>query len=61
VSVQTEADNCRDRAKENVKQAIQELNDIVIREVWGHDDYNPEYREGLYDAMIQLIAVRKLL
>ncbi len=59
--MQTEADNCRDRAKENVKQAINELNEIVIREVWGHDEYKPEYRDGLYDAMIQLIEVRKLL
>ena len=52
------ADERRDKAVENIKEAIGHLGKIVIDEVWGTEDYNKEYMLKLRDTLYQLMSIR---
>lgn len=54
----TEADNCRDRAVQHIKDAVKELSKIVIDETYGHNEYNTDYRELLFSSMLELQQMR---
>ena len=57
----TEADGHRDKAVESVKDAIQNLSEIVVNQCCGHDDYGEEYRAALKQSLVDLIEVRDRL
>lgn len=61
MGVRTTADESLDRADTHIKDAIRELAEIVVNQVWGHEEYNHEYREKIKKSLTQLIEVRDLL
>lgn len=61
MSVQTTADDARDKAREHVTEAIKELSKILIDECWGHDDYSQDYSDTLNGVFNQLREIKKNL
>ena len=58
MSVQTTADEARDKAVEHMDDAIKELSKIVIERCSGTDEYKMSYRTALMNAMSDLIEIR---
>jgi len=56
--MQTTADNYRDKARENIDNAIFNLAQIVIDQVAGWDNYTESYYAGLEDALYILMHLR---
>ena len=61
MSVKTTADDHLYEAKEHIRQAINELSEIVVKECWGSDDFNKEYSSKINEAFLTLLALRKKL
>ena len=61
MSVITTADDRKQSAKESVEDAVKSLSNIVIDECWGADDFSKKHQEELYDALMTLIKVKKVL
>ena len=62
MSVTTAADEARDEARGQVQDAVRSLTPVVInRDLWGWDEYTPEYTRRLEKAMRLLCEVRDLL
>ncbi len=61
MSVQTTADEHRDAARENVRDAIRNLSQIVVEQCWGHDEYRAGYRTALSESFQELIAIQEKL
>ncbi len=61
MSVQTTADDCRDKAREGVLDAIRGLSQIVVERCWGYDEYTEEYRYELSEVLQGLIVIRERL
>lgn len=62
MSVQTRADDCRDAAREHIRKAITNLNEILVDpDCWGADDYCSEYMEVLNDSLIELLKMKRLI
>jgi hypothetical protein len=57
MSVRTEADEHLDAAKLNIKNAIDHINEIVVNECWGYDDFKGEYFRELCEIHIDLLAI----
>lgn len=58
MSVNTEAENALDSAKENLNDAITNLSRIVCDRVYGSNDYKDEYLSKIKKAFFDLISVR---
>jgi hypothetical protein len=61
MSVSTAADTHIASAKEHIRAALRELNEVVVMQCWGHDDFNDDYQADLKMAHKQLIDLRDLL
>jgi len=61
VSVRTTADEKLEQAKHHVLEAIKALQEIVVGECDGHDDYRQDYEESIHWAHQQLLEIRKRL
>lgn len=61
MGVVTTADEKLYKVKDNVREAIRDLSDIVVNECHGHDDFDADYRENLHDVLITLIDLKKKL
>jgi hypothetical protein len=57
----TDADKNLNSAAEHIKEAIRNLNAIVVDECWGHDEYKGEYRQGIYQSLHDLIEIKTRL
>jgi hypothetical protein len=61
MSVTTTADERLDSAIEHMKDAVKNLNDIVIGECWGYDEFKTSFRQEMTEVMMELIRLRKRL
>ena len=58
MSVETTADEQIVFIKEHIDTAIEILSDIIIKRVWGWEDFNKEYQNDLKDTLNQLLDIR---
>ena len=61
MSVQTTADEKLDEAKQAIKIAIKNLNEILIDECWGYDEFKAGYKQKMRDAQQLLIDAKMKL
>lgn len=61
MSVRTRADECRDEAREYIRNAAKALSEIVVDECWGNDDFNDAYRRDLAEVFVTLMQLKKKL
>ena len=62
MSVTTTADQKLSEAFDHVQKALENVNDVVVvRQCWGHDEYNYKAKEQLREAHALLLQVRDLL
>ena len=61
MSTETEADRMLDKAKDNVQSAIENLSTIIVDKVWGHDDFNKEYKMRIMKSFYDLVDIRERL
>lgn len=57
----TEADEKLSEAYERVQQAMRLVNDVVVLECPGHDEYREDALAGLREVQAQLIELRDRL
>lgn len=50
-----------DNAKDHVKNAIQDLSEIIVNECWGTDELSEERLDELANVMQRLIDIRRIL
>ncbi len=58
MSVTTDADRKLEEAKEAINVAVMALNDILVGEVWGHDEYRADYRATMRAAYADLLRLK---
>lgn len=58
MSVTTTADEMLNSAKSHVKEAASALSQIVIDEVWGHDEFSEEYKEKIRESLNDLVKIK---
>jgi len=58
MSVGTSADRYRDKALENIDDAIKNFSEIVINHTYGWDEYDPKYFDQLISALNNLLHIR---
>ncbi len=61
MSVTTTADERLDDAKRGIREAVLSLNEILVGECWGHDQWNEEYRAKMREAYAALLRLRDQL
>jgi len=61
MSVRTVADDQLIMAKENLKQTIRALSEIVINQCDGASEYSEEYKLTMRSSLAQLIEIRDSL
>jgi len=61
MGVRTTADERRDKSKEHVNNAIAEIAQIVVDEVYGSEDYTDEYKLTLREVLNELLVIRDRL
>lgn len=61
MSVRTSAQENRDDAKKDINDAIKQLSEIVIDEIYGWDEFTSEYLETLKDILFKLLEIKKEL
>ena len=61
MSVTTTAEEHKEKAKENVNDAITNIAAIVIDEVWGAESYSSEYLAMLTIILSDLLKIRELM
>ena len=61
VMVMTTADERRDDALSHIYKAIEGLSDIIVRRVWGSDDFSKDYHSKLRSALNDLLDIRERL
>ena len=61
MGVITTADENLEKARENIRLAIQYLSSVLVEECWGHDEYSDEFLETLEGSFDQLRRIRKKL
>ena len=59
MSVQTRAYEHLDSAKKHIRDALEDLSEIVVKECWGHDDFNEEGKEKIYETFQDLLKIKK--
>lgn len=57
MSVRTQADEKLDQVQRHLRDAIDNLFDIVVTKIWGYKDFTSEYRKALHDSLSKLIEV----
>jgi len=58
MSVRTTADEKLDNAKKELCNAIDNLSMIIIKKVWGSDEFSREYYDKVYNALFKLVEIR---
>ena len=58
MGVRTTADEKLDEARDSADQALKALNEIVVGECWGHDEWNDEFTQQIHEAHSMLIQIR---
>lgn len=61
MSITTTADLKLDSAREHLKFATMDLQEIVINECWGHDEFYKEFQKQLFETYIDLVRISKKL
>ncbi len=61
MSVRTTADEKIDEARDSINKALKALNEIVVNECWGHDEFNKAFTKKMLEAHAMLIEVRSKL
>lgn len=61
MGIRTAADEKLESAKNHIKEAISDLQEIVISECWGHDSYNEDYEYEIEKSFHELIRLKKNL
>lgn len=61
MGTRTTADERIDDAREHVRLALDSLQDVVVGECWGHDDYAAEFQSNLLGAFHELLTIRARL
>ena len=61
MSVRTTADERLDQAAQSIKDAIFQLQDLVINECWGHDEFTEEAKARFTEIYIELSVLKKKL
>lgn len=61
MGLRTTADEKLDEAREATDQALKALNEIVVNECWGHDEYKKEFTQQIHEAHFMLIQIRTKL
>ncbi len=61
MSVNTTADEHLEKARTSLRDTIEELSQIIVRHVWGWDEFNEDYSESLDLAFEHLLTARKLI
>ena len=61
MNVRTQADECMDKAVDNIEQTINELSNIITGKVWGYNEYNDTYKRKIRDSFMDLVAMRDKL
>jgi len=56
--MRTTADECKDRARDYVSQAVTQLSMIVVEQCHGSDQYEPDTYGYLRETLMQLIYIR---
>ena len=59
MGVKTRADECLDELNEGLTQAINALDEIVVQQCWGHDEFKPDFQAKLVGAFNNLIILRR--
>lgn len=59
MSVQTTADDHLDSAREHIASALEDLSEIIVKECWGHDDFNEEWRKKIHQTFQDLLKMKK--
>lgn len=55
----TQADEHRNKAREDIDSAIKNLSEIIVDKVWGWDDYKKDYLQELKEVFVELIKIRE--
>lgn len=61
MSVITEADRKLTEARQAIRVALKAINEIVVEECWGHDQWNEEFTSKVQEAHSILIKLRRKL
>jgi len=61
IMVKTAADEHRDKAMENINDAIANIAAIVVEQAWGWDEYNKDYLRELRRGLNRLLDIRTSL
>jgi hypothetical protein len=61
MGVRNTADEALDEAGKQLKEAITNINKLLIHKCWGCDEYTEEYKEKLWDAQFLLMEAAKKL
>jgi hypothetical protein len=61
MSVRTRADECLDTARKAIDEAIENLSQIVVKQVHGHDDWNESFRGTMRLQFAKLLEIREQL
>ncbi len=58
MGVITTADEMLSSAKNHIKEAARDLSQIIVDEVYGHDEFSEEYKEKMREVLNDLIAIK---
>lgn len=61
MSLRTRADDKLSEARESTDQALKALNEIVVDQCWGYDEFSDKTIKQVHDAHLALIEIRKML
>lgn len=61
MGVRTTADEKLEEAREAVNKAVLALNEIVVLECWGHDEYDEKFRADIEAAFNRLRDIKRKL
>ena len=61
MGVRTSADEKVDEARQSIREAARALSQVVVEEVWGHDEYNNEFRTTLREVLNGLLDLKQKL
>lgn len=61
MSVRTTADEKLDEARKHIYQAVLALNEIVILECYGHDDFDQDTKDKVRESFQNLLKIRQEL
>lgn len=61
MGVRTTADEKLDEARESTDKALKALNEIIVNECCGHDEWNDKFTQQIHESHSMLIQIRRKL